>query len=63
MFLFIPIHRKIELTLKNVVNIYELLNPSKTNARNVLNPPLNTAGPMWPKADMARAEQKIMVLI
>lgn len=39
---------KIKLALKNVVNRYALLKLSKTNARNVLKPPLKTAGPIIP---------------
>ena len=48
---FLTIHFVFALfILKNYMNTCELDNPSKTRARNVVRPPLNTAGPIVRRA-------------
>lgn len=42
-----------KLTLKKVIKIYDSDEGSKTIARNVLNPPFQTAGPMYCNAFVA----------
>ena len=43
------------LTLKNVLNTYELENAKRNTAKNVLKPPFHTAGPISLKVARARS--------
>ena len=47
-----------QLTLKNKENPQLLLLDNNTKAKNVLNPPLKTAGPMADRALTGRSENK-----
>lgn len=47
-----------EITLKNVWKTYDLLVLSNTKAKKVLNPPLNTAGPIDESVLTALSETK-----
>jgi hypothetical protein len=49
----------VTFTVKNVKKRYESLPPSKTNARKVLSPPLNTAEPIITSVLMALSETSL----